>query len=193
VRSLCPPESYVRFAPVSYTTRSHTDMSGPVFIDGDRIDLRTVEEEDIEFLVRGVNHPDVRRYISVFRLPQNTERYGETFENIDSSDSGATLLIHADGEPVGSVQLYPIDDSRGWANLGCWIGPEQQGNGYATEACERIVAYGFRELRLHRISGVVMTPNVASSRRPAAKRSPCFCLLFSASCLSRSCSRSSPA
>ncbi|WP_435078273.1 GNAT family N-acetyltransferase [Halococcus sp. AFM35] len=139
-------------------------MSGTVFIDGDSIDLRTVEEEDIEFLVRGVNHPNVRRYISAFRLPQNAERYGETFENIDSSDSGATLLIHADGDPVGSVQLYPIDDSRGWANLGCWVVPERQKNGYAIEACERIVAYGFRELRLHRISGVVMTSNTASQR-----------------------------
>lgn len=139
-------------------------MPGPVFIDGDSIDLRTVEEEDIEFFVRGVNHPDVRRYISVFRLPQNTERYEGTFENIDSSDDGATLLIHADGESVGCVQLYPIDDGREWANLGCWIVPDQQGNGYATEACERIVAYGFQELRLHRISGVVMTPNVASRR-----------------------------
>ena len=139
-------------------------MSGPVFIDGDRIDLRTVEEGDIDFLTRGVNHPEIRRYISVFRLPQNAERYEETFENIDSSDSGATLLIHADNEPVGSVQLYPVDDGRGWANLGCWVVPDQQGNGYATEACERIVTYGFRELRLHRISGVVMAPNAASRR-----------------------------
>jgi RimJ/RimL family protein N-acetyltransferase len=139
-------------------------MPGPVFIDGDRIDLRTVEAEDIEFLTKGVNHPDVRRYISVFRLPHNMERYEETFENIDSSEAGVSLLIHADGEPVGSVQLYPVDDSRGWANLGCWVVPAQQGNGYATKACERIVAYGFRELRLHRVSGVVMTPNTASQR-----------------------------
>lgn len=139
-------------------------MTGPVFINGDRIELRTIEEEDIEFLKRGVNHPDVRRYISVFRTPQNTERYEETFENIDSSDDGASLLICADDEPVGSVQLYPVDDSRGWANLGFWLIPDEQRNGYATEACELIVEYGFRELRLHRISAVAMAPNSASRR-----------------------------
>jgi RimJ/RimL family protein N-acetyltransferase len=139
-------------------------MPGTVFIDGDRIDLRTVEEEDIEFLKRGVNHPEIRRYISVFRTPQNTERYEETFENIDSSDDGASLLICADGEPVGSIQLYPIDDSRGWANLGYWVHPDEQGNGYATEACELTIEYGFRELRLHRISAVTMTANVGSQR-----------------------------
>ena len=139
-------------------------MPGPVFIDGDRIELRTIEGEDIEFLKRGVNHPNVRRYISVFRTPQNTERYEEVFENIDSSDDGASLLICADDEPVGSVQLYPVDDGRGWANLGFWVYPDEQGNGYATEACELIIEYGFRELRLHRISGVAMTPNAGSRR-----------------------------
>lgn len=139
-------------------------MPGPVFIDGDSIDLRTVETEDIEFCKRAVNHPEVRRYISVFRTPQNTERYEETFENIDSSEDGASLLICVDGEPVGSVQLYPIDDGHGWANLGYWVIPEKQGNGYATEACELVVEYGFRELRLHRISAVTMAPNIGSQR-----------------------------
>lgn len=139
-------------------------MPGPVFIDGDRIELRTVEKEDIEFLARGVNHPDVRRYISVFRTPQNTERYEEVFENIDSSEDDVSLLICADGEPAGSIQLYPVDDSRGWTNLGFWVHPDEQGNGYATEACELIIEYGFRELRLHRISAVAMAPNTASRR-----------------------------
>lgn len=138
-------------------------MSGPVFIDGDRIELRTIEREDIEFLKRGVNHPDVRRYISVFRTPRNAERYEETFENIDSAENGVSLLIVAD-EPVGSIQLYPIDDAQGWANLGYWVTPDEQGDGYATEACELVVEYGFEELRLHRISAVTMAPNVASRR-----------------------------
>ena len=146
------------------TVQKHQTMPGPVFIDGSRIDLRTVEAEDIEFIKRGVNHPEIRQYISVFRTPQNTERYEATFENIDSSEDGASLLICADAGPVGSIQLYPVDDSRGWANLGFWVHPDEQGNGYATEACELIIEYGFREIRLHRISAVAMAPNVASQR-----------------------------
>ena len=138
-------------------------MSGPVFIDGDRIELRTVEREDIEFLKRGVNHPDVRRHISVFRTPQNTEQYQKTFEDIDSGENGASLLIY-DDELVGSIQLYPVNDAQGWANLGYWVAPEYQGNGYATEACELVVEYGFCDLRLHRISAVTMAPNDASRR-----------------------------
>lgn len=143
-------------------------MSGPTFIECDRIELRTVEEEDTEFLQRGVNHPKVRRYIGAFRTPINGERYREIFESIDSDEEGATLLAvpregdHAD-DPIGSVQLYPINDSHGWANLGVWFLPEVWENGYATEASASLIEYGFKQLRLHRISAVVSAPNEASS------------------------------
>jgi ribosomal-protein-alanine N-acetyltransferase len=143
-------------------------MSGPTFIECDRIDLQTVEEEDIEFLQRGVNHPKVRRYIGVFQTPINGERYQEMFESIDSDEEGVSLLAvphegeHAD-EPVGSVQLYPINDAQGWANFGVWFIPEVWGDGYATEASAYLIDYGFRQLRLHRISAVVDAPNEASS------------------------------
>ena len=139
-------------------------MPGPVFIEGERIELRTVEEADIEFLTRGVNHPAIRRYISAFRTPQNRERYSEVFENVDSGEDGASLLVCDDDERVGSVQLYPVDDGRGTANLAYWIEPDHQSDGYATEACELVVEYGFEELRLHRISAVTMAPNTASRR-----------------------------
>lgn len=141
-------------------------MPGPVFIESEQIELRTVEEEDIEFLQCGVNHPDVRRHIGVFRTPYNRERYENDLWEADSSEDGASLLVcpRGDEEPVASIQLYPVDDGRGWANLGVWIMPDAQENGYATEAGELVIKYGFDELRLHRISGVATAPNAASQR-----------------------------
>jgi [ribosomal protein S5]-alanine N-acetyltransferase len=38
-------------------------MPGPAFIEGDRVALRTIEEEDIEFLQDGVNDPEVWKAI----------------------------------------------------------------------------------------------------------------------------------
>lgn len=142
-------------------------MPGQTFIECDRMDLRTVEEEDIEFLQRGVNHPKVRRYIGVFRTPTNSEQYQETFESIDSNDDGASLLAvphegEYAGEPVGSVQLYPIDNAQGCANFGVWFIPEVWEDGYAIEASAHLIEYGFQQLRLHRISAVVDAPNQAS-------------------------------
>jgi ribosomal-protein-alanine N-acetyltransferase len=142
-------------------------MSGPTFIECDRIDLQTVEEEDIEFLQRGVNHPKIRRHIEAFRTPINGERYEEIFESIDSGEDVVSLLaIPREGErsdePIGSVQLYPINDARGSANFGVWFLPQAWGKGYAIEASAYLIDYGFRQMRLHRISAAVDAPNEAS-------------------------------
>lgn len=153
-------------------------MPGPLFIEGSRIDLRTVERDDVPFLQRWVNHPDVRRYVGNFRTPYSREEYEEEiFEPYDTNEDGATALIchdEWDGDDlggsddgpkaVGSVQLSPVRDSAGWANLAYWVAPPAQGNGYATEASELFVEYAFRELGLHRVTARALAPNEASCR-----------------------------
>jgi RimJ/RimL family protein N-acetyltransferase len=138
-------------------------MPGPTFIEGDSIDLRTIEEGDLEFLQEGTNHPAVRRYAGG-DLPYNRPRYeNERFDM--SSDGGVLQLLICDGDDrVGDVSLAPIDERRGWANLGYWIHPDRQGQGYATEAARLVVTHGFEELRLHRISATIVAHNEASKR-----------------------------
>ncbi|WP_330630252.1 GNAT family N-acetyltransferase [Halocatena halophila] len=139
-------------------------MSGPTFIDGDRIDLQPVDEDDIEFLLKGVNHPKVRQYIGVFRRPYSETRYREELWPIDTDDTGVTLLAAPksgafEGKPVGSVQLYPLNEADGSANFGVWFHPSVWGDGYALEASAQLIEYGFEQLRLHRISATTMAPN----------------------------------
>ena len=147
--------------------RSGITMPGPVFVECDRVDLRTVEAADVEFLQRGTNHPEVRRYIDVFDTPRNREQQRETFENVDSDEDATSLLVvpHEGpdaGEPVGSVQLYPVNLARRWANLGAWLLPEAWGEGYATEACAYLLEHAFGERGLHRVSATALAPSEAS-------------------------------
>lgn len=139
------------------------DMPGPVFIEGDSIDLRTIEQEDIEFLQEGTNHPAVRQYAGD-DVPYNRRRYEEErFGPL--SDGDVVHLLVCDGDDrLGDVSLAPIDERRGWANLGYWIHPDRQGEGYATEAARLAVAHGFEELRLHRISATIVAGNEPSKR-----------------------------
>lgn len=138
-------------------------MPGPVFIEGDRVDLRTIEEADLPFLLAAINHPAVRRFAGG-DAPYNRPRYeAERFETISGGD--VVQLLVCDGEePVGDVSLAPIDDRRGWANLGYRIHPDHRGAGYATEAARLVVSHGFDELRLHRISAAIAAGNDASKR-----------------------------
>lgn len=138
-------------------------MPGPVFIEGDRIDLRTVEEDDIEFLQEGMNHPTVRQYAGG-DLPYNRPRYEDELFDTISSGEVLHLLVCIEGERLGDVSLAPIDQRRGWANLGYWIHPDWQGKGYATEAAQLVVTHGFEELRLHRISATIVASNDPSKR-----------------------------
>lgn len=138
-------------------------MPGPVFIEGERVTLRTVEQEDIEFLQATSNHPGVREFAGG-DTPFNRPRYeSERFDRV-ASDEFVELLVCADGERVGDVSLAPIDDRRGWANLGYWVDPDHQGEGYATAAAGLVVDHGFDELRLHRVSAAVVATNEASKR-----------------------------
>lgn len=138
-------------------------MPGPVFIEGDRVCLRTIEDEDLDFLQEAINRPAVRRYAGG-DLPYNRPRY-ET-ERFDAISSGEVLhvLICRDGTRLGDVSLAPIDERRGWANLGYRVHPDHRGQGYATEATRLVVSHGFDELRLHRISATIVASNTPSKR-----------------------------
>jgi ribosomal-protein-alanine N-acetyltransferase len=47
--------------------------------------------------------------------------------------------------------------------LAYWLGRPFWGNGYATEAAKRLVAFGFKDLELNKICAAAMTKNPASS------------------------------
>lgn len=144
-------------------------MPATTFIDGDRIELRPPEEADIPFLQEGMNHPEIRRYISNFRTPFSEHRYREELWPPDNGDDGVLLLAvpktgEFAGEPVGSVQLSPMQQPDADANFGVWFHPKAWGNGYALAASARLLDYGFREHRLHRVSATVQSGNEASAR-----------------------------
>lgn len=48
--------------------------------------------------------------------------------------------------------------------LGYALIPSAQGRGYATDACQAMISFGFRELDLHRISAAIGPDNAASLR-----------------------------
>jgi len=64
---------------------------------------------------------------------------------------------------IGMIGLV-ITDKHSRGELGYWIGKPYWNQGYATEAAEAVLRYGFEVLRLHRIWAVCFTRNPASGR-----------------------------
>jgi RimJ/RimL family protein N-acetyltransferase len=73
------------------------------------------------------------------------------------------LTRREDGALVGAAGLT-LDPGNRHAELGYWVGRPYWGGGYATEACEALVRYGFEALALHRIHGNCLRRNPASAR-----------------------------
>ena len=146
-------------------------MPGPVFLhtDDDSVALRTVEEEDLPFLQRNWNDPDVRRLLRS-PTPRNGKQAEKSFEEWLSDDDSVNLLVSdesadaEDPDPVGMVSLFRIDEQSGVGTLACWITPDAHGEGYATLATRAMIRHAFTERRLHKVVGEAYAHNTASRR-----------------------------
>jgi RimJ/RimL family protein N-acetyltransferase len=140
-------------------------MPGPVFAEGESVNLHTIEEADLAFLQRGRNHPEIRRPLTDVD-PRNGEQMREYFENSISEDDGFGFVIcrSEDEEPVGAIHVPWVRTKHGSGMLMYWVLPEFWGNGYVTEATELLLDFAFEERRLAKVYAIVLETNVASQQ-----------------------------
>lgn len=79
------------------------------------------------------------------------------------TEIGFAIVQVSDNVLVGSISLM-VNKAHRKCEIGYWLGRNFWGNGYATEACWRIIDFGFTELELNKIFAPVMTRNKASIR-----------------------------
>jgi aminoglycoside 6'-N-acetyltransferase len=74
------------------------------------------------------------------------------------------LELKAGGEMIGDVAFCVLKEDDRQAEIGFTLSRRYQGQGYATEALRRLLAYLFDELQLHRVRANCDPQNTASSR-----------------------------
>jgi len=145
-------------------------MPGARVADGERVTLRTIEEEDVEFLQRANANPEIR-----FPLGTDLRSRGEVeewIENGDDGDDGDHFLVCLDddggpGNPdeddlrrIGTVSVTDADWRR--PDLGYWLAPEVHGQGYGKEAVSLAIDHAFRSYDRPAVSAVAYDFNDAS-------------------------------
>ena len=142
-------------------------MNQPV-LESDRVRLRPFVEEDaarVQSLAGDYAIAD-----TTLNIPHPYEEgmaeqwiggHRELFEAVTHVIYAVT--DKANSELLGTVGLT-IERRFNKANLGYWIGKPYWGRGFATEAAGVVVAYGFRELGLHRVASMHIVRNPASGR-----------------------------
>ncbi len=92
------------------------------------------------------------------------ERWIATHASTYYGGGGATFAVCLkDGALIGCAGLGATPAHRR-AELGYWIGVAWWNQGYCTEAARAVIAFGFREMGLHKIASRHFASNPASGR-----------------------------
>jgi RimJ/RimL family protein N-acetyltransferase len=127
-------------------------MPGPVYVSGERVDLRSTEREDVDLLHYGRNHHELRNVL-VETQPRTRGEMESFYDGIVEDDDAAHFVVceSGDDDPIGEANLFYVEHDRG--EIACWIHPDAQGQGYGTEALSLLVEYAFETRGLHRVHG----------------------------------------
>jgi RimJ/RimL family protein N-acetyltransferase len=143
-------------------------MPGPIFLEGETVTLRQIEEEDVEFVQRCMNDPRVWRP-ALDVNPTNNRECTEFFETALSGEGDVHCLACDGTDPLGIVSLTesqygPTETSRARSvELAYWFDPESHGNGYGSDAAGTMIEYAFEDRNLRRIEAYCGAFNDASA------------------------------
>ena len=74
------------------------------------------------------------------------------------------LTLAESGKMIGTCGFASIDLENDTGEIGYVINPDFWGAGYATEALQRVMSFGFGVLGMHRVYVRIMSGNLASER-----------------------------
>jgi RimJ/RimL family protein N-acetyltransferase len=142
-------------------------MTAPPVLTTARLILRPFARADA---------PEVQRLAGAFAIADTTLLIPHPYEDgmaetwIDSHGpslargESVTLAITLGGRELMGAIGVRVDARHAHAELGYWLGTPYWGRGYATEAAEALLQYGFGTLGLHRIFAHHFVRNPASGR-----------------------------
>lgn len=134
----------------------------------ERLHLRELCGDDVEAIFSLKTHPKVNTYIN--RPPTTRREDARYFINtmINGDMEGKWvywgICLKDWPEVIGTVCLWEFSPTGDKADIGYEMHPDFQGLGYMREAAQAVVKYGFQELNLKYIDGIMQSANQPSRR-----------------------------
>lgn len=136
----------------------------------ERLDLRPHREDDLDDLLTFHSQPDVVRYVPwPVRDREQTRAALQAKLGQDALRAPGEWLVlavetRAERRVVGEVLLKWESATSRQGELGFALHPDAQGQGLGAEAAQAVLALGFDELGLHRITATCIAGNERSAR-----------------------------
>lgn len=143
----------------------HNESTEVYWRRGTRVLLRPLESGDAPIIYRGINDPEVYRYLASHN-PKGLKFEEEWIESKQrpSNNEVVVAICLFDGTLIGTMGLHDIDLINRVAITGAALFNEQHRNrGYGTEAKMLLLDYAFNYLDLHKVCSSVIAFNTRSA------------------------------
>lgn len=131
-------------------------------IEGQKVNLRPIIKNDLKNINKWKNNEIIFKYLGGGYQPISADIQLNWMESLmDTTGNTKRYIIETkDHSSIGFIGLYSINWIHRNAELGVYIGNiEQQGNGFAKEACVLLENYAHRYLNLCKLKVFVVKKN----------------------------------
>jgi ribosomal-protein-alanine N-acetyltransferase len=133
-----------------------------------RLILRALHPTDLDDLYEYASDSEIDQYVPwehYQNIDEARENLNEFLEEYEKDGLGAWGLEHrADKKLIGITNISIPHRINRRVELGYTISRAYWGKGYATEAVQAVIHFGFEIIKLVRIEAVVRPENIASAR-----------------------------
>ncbi len=138
-----------------------------MFISGEKIVLRAVEEKDNAMLLSMINDPDTEIMLGGSSWPVSETEQSKWFEYQGRNQAVLRCIValQDDGKAIGTIVLSDIDMKNATGQIHIKLSKDGgRGKGYGTDAVKTMIQYAFEELRLNCIYANILSYNEPSIR-----------------------------
>ena len=137
-------------------------------IETERLVLKRITNEDANQVFELRSNPETMKYIPR-PLVKNTEDALEHIAMIDDkieTNVGINwgITFKDNSKLLGIIGYYRMQPDNYRAEIGYILLPEYHGKGIIPEAVNRLIRYGFDDLKLHSIEAIIDPENLASEK-----------------------------
>lgn len=134
-------------------------------LKGEKVLLRAIEKEDMEFLREMINDEEMEKNVVGWSFPVSKYEQEKWFESQMLNKNNLRFIIELEGKRIGLATITNIDWKNRKACHGIKLyGEDIKRKGLGTDAVVTIMKYAFEELQINKLYSTILEYNEASLR-----------------------------